>query len=75
VAKRLTASKLRDDIYRILDEVRETGRPVEIERKGTILRIVPPKPSSRLSRLKKRKILKVPADQIIHLGWEKEWKP
>lgn len=28
---RLTASRLRQDIYRILDEVLETGVPVEIE--------------------------------------------
>ena len=27
-----TASKLRADIYRMLDEVLETGRPLEVER-------------------------------------------
>ena len=34
---RLTASKLRESIYEILDEILETGTPVEIERKGRIL--------------------------------------
>ena len=36
----ITASSLRQNIYTILDEVLETGVPVEIERKGQILRIV-----------------------------------
>ena len=73
--KRLSASKLREDIYRILDRVRETGRPVEIDRKGTVLKIVGPVPGSRLSGLKKRPVLKVPPDAIVHMNWKKEWKP
>jgi hypothetical protein len=44
----LTASKLRENIYRILDEILETGIPVEIERKGRILRIVPAQPPKAL---------------------------
>jgi hypothetical protein len=39
MGKRITASHLRQNIYRILDEVIETGRPVEIERKGRVVRI------------------------------------
>ncbi|MBI1844327.1 MAG: hypothetical protein HYR89_06925 [Actinobacteria bacterium] len=37
----MTASKLRENVYRILDEVLATGTPVEIERNGRLLRIVP----------------------------------
>jgi hypothetical protein len=43
---RVTASKLRENIYRILDEAIETGQPVEIVRKGVVLRIVTEKPPS-----------------------------
>jgi PHD/YefM family antitoxin component YafN of YafNO toxin-antitoxin module len=39
MGKRVTASHLRQNIYRILDEVIETGQPVEIERKGSVVRI------------------------------------
>ncbi len=39
MGKRITASHLRQNIYRILDEVIETGRPVEITRKGSVVRI------------------------------------
>lgn len=73
--KRLSASKLREDIYRILDHVKETGEPVEIDRKGSILKIVNTQPVSKLSRLTKRKILKVPPEKLVHINWEKEWKP
>jgi hypothetical protein len=50
----ITASKLRANVYRILDEVIETGKPVEVVRKGAILAIVPPKRVSKLANLKKR---------------------
>jgi hypothetical protein len=51
----LTASKLRENIYNILDEVAETGVPVEVIRKGVTLRIVPEVKRSKLANLKKRK--------------------
>jgi len=37
----MSASELRQNIYNLLDEVLETGIPLEIERKGKKLRIVP----------------------------------
>ncbi|MBI2346025.1 MAG: type II toxin-antitoxin system prevent-host-death family antitoxin [Deltaproteobacteria bacterium] len=72
---RLTASKLRENIYRVLDRVAATGEPVEIVRKGTVLRIVPPRPISRLAHLPKRKVLRVAPEAIVHCDWSKEWKP
>lgn len=48
---RISPSALRADIYRILDEILETGRPLEVTRKGRTLRIVPDEPSSRLDDL------------------------
>lgn len=36
-----SATRLRQNLYAILDSVLENGQPVEIERKGHILRIVP----------------------------------
>lgn len=35
----ITASQLRQDVYRLLDHVLETGVPLEIERGGRRLRI------------------------------------
>jgi antitoxin (DNA-binding transcriptional repressor) of toxin-antitoxin stability system len=70
---RVTASKLRENVYRILDEAIETGEPVEIVRKGVVLRIVLEKPPSKLARLKKRSVFVGDPDDIIGMDWSKEW--
>ena len=76
---RLTASKLLANVYRVIDQVLETGVPVEIERHGRRLRIVPagsgtPR-ASKLARLKRRRVLRVPPEAIVHIDWSKEWRP
>ena len=76
MGKRITASQLRQNIYRILDEVLESGRPVEIVRKGRLVRIEPerldkgifeiltPHPGSILGD----------AEDLVHIDWSSEWK-
>ena len=72
----ITASRLRDNVYRILDEVLDTGTPVEIERRGQRLRIVPAEPTARLERLIRRpRYLKVDPESIVHLDWSDQWRP
>ncbi|MDX2345344.1 MAG: hypothetical protein QNK11_00520 [Legionella sp.] len=71
----MTASKLRQDIYRILDSVIETGEPVEIERNGALLRIVLNKHAfKKLDKLKKRSLTDEDSDNFTHLDWTSEWK-
>lgn len=70
---RLTASKLRENIYNVLDQALQTGTPVEILRKGQVLRIVPPQVKSKLARLKKRKCVRGDPEDLVHLDWLKEW--
>ncbi len=69
----LTPSKLRSNIYQVLDGVVETGVPVEIVRKGITLRIVAEKAPSKLSRLKKRTAFVGDPDDIFKIDWRKEW--
>jgi prevent-host-death family protein len=71
----LTASKLRENIYRILDQVLETGKPVEIRRKGKTVRIVPAEPAPKLGRLAPRDYLRGDPEAIFHLDWSSEWRP
>jgi hypothetical protein len=71
----VTASKLRENVYRILDSVLETGEAVEVVRKGQVLRIVADTPSSRLARLKKRDCIRGNPDDLVEVDWSKEWKP
>jgi prevent-host-death family protein len=70
---KITASKLRENIYQILDEVIATGKPIEIARKGTVVRIVPEKPVSKLARLKKRTGFDGDPDDIAGMDWSREW--
>jgi prevent-host-death family protein len=76
MATTVTASKLRADIYRLLDQVLETGEPVTIERRGRKLQIVPERPRSKIERLAKRPgfIVGDPED-LVHLDWSGSWRP
>ena len=71
----LTASKLRENIYEILDQILETGVPVEIERDGKILRIIPVEPPSKLSNLSPREYLRGDPEDLVHVDWTDEWQP
>ncbi len=72
----ITASKLRANVYRLLDEVLESGRPLEIERKGKILVIAPKETQTLWDRLPRREgaIVGDP-DELIHIDWSSEWNP
>jgi hypothetical protein len=72
----LSASKLRANVYRLLDDVLETGQPLEIERNGKILVIAPKEKESIWDRLPRREgaIIGDP-DELIHIDWSSEWNP
>ena len=72
---KVTASKLRENVYRILDEVLQSGTPIQIKRKGKTLKIVSEKSRNKTSRLIRRDIIRGNADDIVHLDWSNEWKP
>lgn len=70
----LTASSLRQNIYKILDKVLATGIPVEITRKGKKLKIVAIDKPDKLTNLKKRNAFLGDPNEIVHLDWSNEWK-
>jgi len=71
----ITASQLRDNVCRILDEVIETGKPASIRYKGVILTIERPKQVTRLAKLKKRPGIFVgDVEDVIHIDWMEEWR-
>ncbi|MSQ24305.1 MAG: type II toxin-antitoxin system Phd/YefM family antitoxin [Chloroflexi bacterium] len=72
----ITASELRQNVYRLLDQVLESGVPLEIERNGRILRIVPAEGPSKLDRLVPHpgSIVGDPED-LVHVDWSHEWHP
>ena len=67
---------LRQDLYQMLDQVLATGVPLEIERNGKILRLVPAEPVRKLDRLQTRlDYLGVPPEDLVHIDWSREWRP
>jgi Antitoxin Phd_YefM, type II toxin-antitoxin system len=72
----ISASHLRANVYRLLDEVLETGQPLEIERKGKTLVILPKENTSIWERLPRREgaIVGDP-EELIHIDWSSEWNP
>lgn len=72
----MTPSALRADIYRVLDEVLETGQPIEIQRGDRTLVISAKDEGSRLDRLVSRPdaITGDPGD-LVDVGWSEAWRP
>ena len=74
--RRVTATELRTNMYKLLDEVLATGAPLVIERRGQILRIVPEAPASKLDQLvRRRNFVSGDPDDLVHLDWSAEWRP
>ena len=71
----MTASHLRQNIYRLLDRTLETGQALEIKRKGRLLRIVAEASGPKLSRLVKRPCIKGDPEKLVHIDWSGQWKP
>ncbi len=70
----LSATRLRQRLYQILDQVLETGTPVEIERRGKILRISTKEPVSKLERLTARRITVGDPEELVHNDWSSAWR-
>lgn len=75
----ITVTELRSNIYKIMDNILTTGQPVEIERAGKILRIIPlvdRHPESKLNRLISRpEAITGSPEDFTHFDWSDEWKP
>ena len=73
---RITASQLRADVYRLLDQVLETGEAIEIERRGRVVRIVPEDSGNWLDRLVPREgVVSGDPDDLVHVDWSSQWRP
>lgn len=76
MTKALTATELRSNVYRILDQILETGQPQEIDRKGSKILLVPvDQKRQRLKNRPKRTGLNCTIDELVETSWEKAWKP
>ncbi len=63
-------TELRKDIYKVLDQALETGKPVEMAWRGRLLRIVLAEPQDKFQQLIPRPdVIQGDPDDLIHINW------
>lgn len=71
--KTITVTELRGNIFKLLDEVLRTGVPIEVNKGGKKLRIVPAEQSNKLQNLISRPdVINGNPEDIVDINWEKE---
>ncbi len=71
--KTISPTELRSNIYNLLDEILKSGVPIEINKGGKLLRIVPVAKSNKLQNLVSRpNVIKGNPDDLVNISWEKE---
>ena len=70
----ITATELRKNVYKLLDNVLKSGIPVKVKRKDKTLIIIPAEPVSKLECLDDHPdcIVGDPED-LVHIDWSGEW--
>ncbi|MES2204269.1 MAG: type II toxin-antitoxin system Phd/YefM family antitoxin [Pseudomonadota bacterium] len=70
----ISLTELRGKLYQLIDQTIATGIPIEIERKGHLLKISLENAPSKMDRLIKRsEIIAHENDDLIHADWMKNW--
>lgn len=71
--KTVSPTELRSNIYKLLDDVLNSGVPLEINKGGKLLRIVPVAKSNKLTNLVSRSdVIVGNSDDLVDISWEKE---
>ena len=71
----ITATELRKNVYKLLDNILESGIPLKVKRKDKTLLITPAEPVFKLECLDDHPdcIVGNPED-LVHMDWSEEWK-
>ncbi|MEJ2711163.1 MAG: type II toxin-antitoxin system Phd/YefM family antitoxin [Anaerolineales bacterium] len=73
--KTVTPTQLRANIYNLLDEVLETGLPLEIKKGDKRLRIIPVDKVDKLKNLISRpEVIQGDPDDLVEINWVDEVK-
>ena len=71
--KTVTPTELRTNIYRLLDEVLQSGLPIEIKKGEHRLRIVPVEKTDKFDNLVPRPdVIQGDPEDLVALSWEGE---
>ena len=63
----ISVTALRQNLFKIIDQVLETGVPVEIDRNGKKVLLTPLMPVSKLAKLKRRDVIVGDPDDLTDL--------
>ncbi|MCB8967604.1 MAG: type II toxin-antitoxin system Phd/YefM family antitoxin [Ardenticatenaceae bacterium] len=71
--KTITPTELRMNIYNLLEEVLQTGVPIEIKKGDRRLRITPVEKADKLQNLIPRpEVIQGDPEELVALNWEAE---
>ena len=71
--KTITPTELRSNIYNLLDEVLDTGVPLEIRKGGKRLKIIPAEKVDKFQNLAHRPhVIKGDPEDLVETSWEDE---
>lgn len=74
MARAVTATELRQQIYKLLDEVLESGEPLEVVRKGRRLRVIADEQADPLTRIVPiPELISGDPDELVAMDWSGEW--
>ena len=69
----ITPTELRGNIYNLLDEVIDTGIPIEINKGGKLLKIVPSEKVDKFLNLVPRSgVIEGKPEDLVDLHWDEE---
>lgn len=69
--KTITVTELRANIYNLLEEILATGVPLEINKGGRKLHIIPAARTNKLQNLVRRpEIIQGDPDDLVSMQWE-----
>lgn len=72
----MNVSELRSNIYNLIDSVIATGKPIDFEHNGSIVRIqllAEPKPKKKKLTWRRRKGLVCSPEDLDNFSWEFNW--
>jgi prevent-host-death family protein len=71
--RKVTLTELSNNIEHLLDEVLETGIPIEINKNGKLLKIVSVEKNDKLKNLIfKTDVIQGNPDDLVNISWEQE---
>jgi hypothetical protein len=65
--EKVSITTLRQNLFRLVDKVIKTGRPLVIKRKGKSLILAPEATRSKLSRLRRRRLIKGKPEALVDI--------